>query len=734
MKNYRLKKRVPLLYDGGLFDEEYFRNYYYDNKEVNGVITNEFDAQDEKDAWKNAMRGRLWKDVSGGASIGAGVGGVAGAATGSALGTLVAPLLGTAIGGVGGKYLGAAIGGIAGGIGGLTKGIFERGKYRRDFNEGLEEATSMFQKEELDKKKIEDNAIWANNNYGMGNTVMAKGGRIYSTGGNIGDFNIPQEHVQRLNKNAVMLTNQQGGVQGSHESGQNIPIEKGGQPAAYGEPGEVIVETPDGQSVAMSKRLGYAQKYTELDTLKKQLKSKIVDTTDKFKKNEILRQVDALDKQMLELVAEQAMVKQQMEQQQGGEPMMASGGDLDDLINTWKWSNSTDFKNRPKPRVFSSTSSIVPSDMNLAIQGVKDDIGSEAVQNQLYNKLQPQFIPYEQPTSIPRLDLSNGIEESGTPNVLPRRFSVNDAINIAIGNKKATPYIAEETDEESPMDNINDRLFTARALKNAIPTDTSNVKKSSRLLDKAGLYLSSDSGKNMMSDVAAGLNTLDNYITNANARKTLKNMPIPKGELYRFTPQNVTENVQPIINKTEQSVQATLDSVERNSSSAQRLGAISNSLTTAAQKSYADIYKYKSDTERARVAENQKVKDAVTNANKAMDLEYRQNIYNRDVTADVTMKSQLANQKADMVNRLLTNREQRQYQDKQLQLEGVKYANDKSHHMTMPTDIASFDATFKSVDGKMRETELRNAYLNNQGNSKRQEWIKEYARLRGITL
>jgi hypothetical protein len=90
--------------------------------------------------------------------------------------------------------------------------------------------------------------------------------RYYASGGNL---RLPPAEHDKLSNGAELLTNPQGGTNGSHEQGDNIPISKGGQTSAIAEPGEVITKDANGKPYVISKRNGLAQKYMALEAMKR---------------------------------------------------------------------------------------------------------------------------------------------------------------------------------------------------------------------------------------------------------------------------------------------------------------------------------------------------------------------------------------------------------------------------------------------------------------------------------
>lgn len=89
-----------------------------------------------------------------------------------------------------------------------------------------------------------------------------------ATGGKVGNVTVPEKNYRSLPDGAKLLTNNNGGTTGSHENGDNIPLKKEGNTVAYAEPGEIIVD-----NTVLSKRLGFADKYLQLEDMKKSIET-----------------------------------------------------------------------------------------------------------------------------------------------------------------------------------------------------------------------------------------------------------------------------------------------------------------------------------------------------------------------------------------------------------------------------------------------------------------------------
>ena len=98
-----------------------------------------------------------------------------------------------------------------------------------------------------------------------------------------------------LGNNAEILTDSSGGVSGTHEGGQNVPIHGNGQMQAIAEPGEVLVNNPDGSATVLAKRNGLAQEYIKLENTKKQLIGLLNTAKDVAEQNGLKRKIAALE-------------------------------------------------------------------------------------------------------------------------------------------------------------------------------------------------------------------------------------------------------------------------------------------------------------------------------------------------------------------------------------------------------------------------------------------------------
>lgn len=231
---------------------------------------------------------------------------------------------GATVGSIGGPW-GTLIGGVVGAGAGLYTGNEKH--QDKDKQEKIKQAElAKLSMKNYAPPKMDEN-YWSP--YSRENT---QGSRMYSSyayGGvlkdaernklfrladgtaNMNEAEIPTQNAEPINENADIVTNDNGGTDGSHEQGDNIPVQnQNGQVTAEVEPGEVIVDMPDGKKAALSKRLGFAQKYLALNDKLKELTG--LKSNDKFKNTEIERELEGIKTQMLSLPQQQEFVKQQM--------------------------------------------------------------------------------------------------------------------------------------------------------------------------------------------------------------------------------------------------------------------------------------------------------------------------------------------------------------------------------------------------------------------------------------
>ncbi len=159
-------------------------------------------------------------------------------------------------------------------------------------------------------------------------SINKPGSNYLLANGGISGNNLPNRNSVQIDENAELVTNDEGGVDGSHEQGDNVPVyNKSGNPTAQVEPGEVVVDLPNGSKFALSKRLGTAQMYMDLVNTKNELNSKLQSTSDTFKRNSIKREIDGIDSKLNEI----PKLQEQMKAQSGMENDQDQLGNISDI-------------------------------------------------------------------------------------------------------------------------------------------------------------------------------------------------------------------------------------------------------------------------------------------------------------------------------------------------------------------------------------------------------------------
>ena len=154
--------------------------------------------------------------------------------------------------------------------------------------------------------------------------IKPENNRLYAFGGS-NAVSLPKQNEVPLDDNASIATNDVGTTEGTHETGENIPVSnESGQTGNYVEPGEVILKTANG-NYALSKRLGFADKYMQLLATKALLENNISATND-FTKNETKRNISAIDSKINKLPEEQEALKSRLNL--NNEQGKAAWGDL----------------------------------------------------------------------------------------------------------------------------------------------------------------------------------------------------------------------------------------------------------------------------------------------------------------------------------------------------------------------------------------------------------------------
>ena len=189
-------------------------------------------------------------------------GAISGAGTGAAVGTMFAPGVGTLIGG--------GVGAIAGGL----NEVFGNRKRRRLERRLAKQNKALLAKQDAYRKEAQQASRVATvqADYQTDEDILADIELVNDTdlymakGGRLNKHTLPNKNSRKLSNGAELLVNNSGSTTGSHENGDNIPIKRGNEIVAYAEPGEVVVD-----DVVLSKRLGFADKYLQLETMKQDI-------------------------------------------------------------------------------------------------------------------------------------------------------------------------------------------------------------------------------------------------------------------------------------------------------------------------------------------------------------------------------------------------------------------------------------------------------------------------------
>lgn len=189
--------------------------------------------------------------------------------------------------------------------------VFAKNEQRKE-EEAMRQAAIKEQNDAFFRSKKANDATVLNE---LNNDLMAFGGTIQnkllkrphflSYGGSTNNTQVMGNEMP-IDPNADMLLNQNGGMTGTHEAGQNIPItDNTGQTQALGEPGEIVVDNPDGSKEVLSKRLGFAQRYEEVAAKIEQLKDSMSRERSDIQRNAMKRELLSLERDRDNIVAEQ---------------------------------------------------------------------------------------------------------------------------------------------------------------------------------------------------------------------------------------------------------------------------------------------------------------------------------------------------------------------------------------------------------------------------------------------
>lgn len=148
-----------------------------------------------------------------------------------------------------------------------------------------------------------------NNLAAMGKTIKNKAS-FFPMGGTTSN-RMTTPNAIPINNNAEMLTNPDGSINGTHGTGNNIPLMNDqGQTEVVTEPGEIKVDNPDGSVDILSKQLGFAQQYEQATAEIERLKKSISTTTNTFERNAMDRELKAALKKQQDIVLQQRMINE----------------------------------------------------------------------------------------------------------------------------------------------------------------------------------------------------------------------------------------------------------------------------------------------------------------------------------------------------------------------------------------------------------------------------------------
>lgn len=129
-------------------------------------------------------------------------------------------------------------------------------------------------KEDNPKYKTLD-ARYKGEAYNLSGAIEGKplGGGSMGMKANGGRVSTPLNNTRKIDNKTRLMVNNSGTTSGTHETGYNIPMSKGGKTAGTIEPGEVITTPQEGEDIVLTKRYGpngpndisFADRYRNLD-------------------------------------------------------------------------------------------------------------------------------------------------------------------------------------------------------------------------------------------------------------------------------------------------------------------------------------------------------------------------------------------------------------------------------------------------------------------------------------
>jgi hypothetical protein len=156
--------------------------------------------------------------------------------------------------------------------------------------------------------KIKNNNLGRNSNYIPKSSLAKK-----AFGSQLNSVEIPDNNSIPINPNAEIVTNNQGGLTGSHATGVNVPaVGANGRPVALLEPKEVKMKDSKGTDWVLSHKLGMAQKYVQLNSMLEKANALYAQESNVTKRNTIARNIDKYKQMMDMLPQQQEIMKQQL--------------------------------------------------------------------------------------------------------------------------------------------------------------------------------------------------------------------------------------------------------------------------------------------------------------------------------------------------------------------------------------------------------------------------------------
>ena len=595
--------------------------------------------------------------------------------------------------------------------------------------------------------------------------------------GGMSDNNLPLDNSIPIDNNAEVVTNDQGGIDGSHEQGDNIPVyNKQGDQSAVVEPGEVVVDLPNGQKFALSKRLGTAQMYMQLVNSKNELNKILQSTPDTFKRNSIKRDIYAIDSKLNEIprLQEQMKAIAGMENDQaklnGGEGLpegveeFAFGGRInqlpngikilanagligdppgDDIDQTIKGliSGWEEYSN-PKPKYINKKrekydpydvswtkidpKALIPYEEQMRVHGITPDLLEEGYGDYKKTTANPTIEDYLEkefesyPAKLPDRSAKAIKTEVPKGEYINRNISgsyIDDQgiKRIAIlprGNNNITMPSVLET--EYNYSNIGD------ITRDNYPfSDGRNSPKEDKQRRKKG-----DGNKgnginlgSVINEAGEFLPMLDNIINAQLANKYPKPEP---PEQYTYTPIDTTVDISAAENAIRNSARDAKQYARRNASSVQNAIAAGNTIDISVNPQIAQLYQNKINTEKQLENENVQGFNRINTANVDMRNEYYDMLDKIKAGKIQDISRNMANLQDDFTA-MLTRRDMKDYQKKQLIADMVQ--NSDTNSWLGLAQNPEFTHLFVEANSKEQWKTIRDNAAKIQGNQMIVDWI-----------